>query len=164
MAGAKIAVRCMFRSIWDKELFTMTVRSSLVSVAVLAFATSALAAPYGGANLANARGEARSTRDFKLSAPDLIAASHGVRIHGQVCRARLEPIGAPQSVRLEHLDGEGRLIDASAAPLVGNLAGRPRLGCAYYSLDAQWQVRPTDTVRVCLLGHRRDAGCSTRAG
>ena len=142
----------------------MTVRAGLLAIAAAAVATTALAAPYGGATLLKVREEARSTSDFRVSTTDLIAGAQGVRIHGQVCRARLEPTAAPQSVRLEHRDGEGRLIDASAAPLVGNLAGRPRLGCAFYSLEAQWQVRPTDTVRVCLPGRAPDVGCSGLAG
>ncbi|MEO8113578.1 MAG: hypothetical protein ABI655_04285 [Phenylobacterium sp.] len=136
----------------------------LVAVVALAFATSAMAAPYGGASPVTVRAEAKSTRDFSATAPDVMAEPGGVRIHGQVCRSRLEPTPAPQSVRLEHRDGEGRVVEVSTAPLVGNLAGKPRLGCAYYSLDAQWQVRPTDTVRACLLGRGAETSCAGLAG
>ena len=135
------------------------IRTTGLALALMA-AVPAIAAPYAGAALGHSRSEARQTRGFAISSPDLVADGADLRLHGSVCRTSLSPAAAPSAVVAEHLDGGGRLIGSAKASLAGSLTARSRLACAYYDVDASWTLAAGDTVRVCAAGRPEDAPCA----
>lgn len=95
----------------------------------------ALAAPFGGASLAEGPVPTLAPRGYRMPPPALVAVRDGVRVHGAVCRSSLTAATSPRMVRLEQLDADGRTLATVRARLVGNLSGRPGRGCAFYDLQ-----------------------------
>jgi hypothetical protein len=129
----------------------MTRTAAFALLAALGFAAPALAAPYGGAPLATARTQVESPRGYRMSGPELVGSGDLARVHGAVCRTSRTAAAAPRAVRLDRLDAEGRVVGSSRALLIGNLSGRPGLGCAYYDVQPGL-ARSGETLRVSAGG------------
>ncbi|MGA0601977.1 hypothetical protein ACO2Q3_14825 [Caulobacter sp. KR2-114] len=104
----------------------------------------------GLALVANAAA-AMNTSGWKFEQPSVAGLDQGVRVHGSVCRISAVTPGGLSGVRIELVDGSGRLLAFSVARLSRDLAGRD-VGCAFYDRRTDWQLNVGDRVRVCAAG------------
>ncbi len=82
-----------------------------------------------------------------ISQPDVVLTAQGARIHGSVCRTGVMPLRAPSTLRIEHVDAAGHVVETMMALPAGDTWGRGP-GCSYYDLQTGWTVQSTDTIRV----------------
>lgn len=91
--------------------------------------------------------ELTAPRGIRMGRPDVSQEKAGVRVHGSVCR-RL-PTRAPTRIRVERVSEEGGVEEATSRLIVG-LYGL-REGCAFYSVQTDWVLRESESLRVCSL-------------
>ncbi len=121
--------------------------SALASVLVLASAGAAVAAPYGGAGLISAPVDLQSSRQLSLHQPDLVAAPGGLEVQGMACVSGLRPNSHGAGVVVQHLAGDGKVLDSASARLAGLRDRNAR--CGVYSARTTWKLAPAESIKVC---------------
>lgn len=99
--------------------------------------------------------ELTAPRGIRMGRPDVSQEKAGVRVHGSVCR--MLPTRAPTRIRVERVSEEGGVESSTSRQIVG-LYGR-REGCAFYSIQTDWVLRESESLRVCSL--MVEAACTT---
>lgn len=99
--------------------------------------------------------ELTAPRGIRMGRPDVSQEKAGIRVHGSVCR-RL-PTRAPTRIRVERVSEQGGVEESTSRLIVG-LYGL-REGCAFYSVQTDWALRESESLRVCSLWV--DAACTT---
>ena len=94
---------------------------------------------------------AMNTDGWKFDQPSVADIDQGARVHGAVCRVSAVTPSGLSGVRIERVDGAGRVLASSVARLSRDLSGRD-IGCAYYDRRTDWQLNNGDRVRVCAAG------------
>ncbi|MBP6546053.1 MAG: hypothetical protein KA220_04990 [Phenylobacterium sp.] len=121
-----------------------------ILLAALAIASPALAAPYGQARVLPVRSQAQDHPGYRLARPDLLATASGVRAHGMICR-EAGHAGLPvRSVRVQHLDPAGRVLDVVEVRVDFDSVRRSA-SCTAYDLATAWKIDPADTVLASAL-------------
>ena len=101
---------------------------------------------------------AASPEGFHISAPTVTSDATGARIHGAVCRTSAISTASPGELRIERIDGGGRVMASAYARLSRGLTGRDG-GCGYYDRQTDWRLAAGEHVAVCAATSR-----SCRAG
>lgn len=104
-----------------------------------------------GLVLAATAAPAMNASGWKFDVPSVMGADQGARVHGSVCRQSAVTASSLSGVRIELVDGTGRVMAVSVARLSRDLGGRDA-GCAFYDRRTDWQLAVGERVRVCPAG------------
>ena len=118
----------------------------------------ALAAVTLVASAASASPQGFGPQGFKIAAPSVTTDAAGARIHGAVCRTSAISTVSSGELRIERIDGGGRVMASAYARLSRGLTGRDG-GCGFYDRQTDWRLAAGEHVAVCAASSR-----SCRAG
>ena len=93
--------------------------------------------------------QAHGSDFFSLGAPGVYKASKGLHVGGRVCRMGRSTVFSPRTIRIEHLDNGGRLLDTTyaASPAINRTFDE---ACRSYSTRVTWTLGEGDTLRACF--------------
>jgi hypothetical protein len=137
---------------------TMKILTATLLALALPALNSAVAMPYGGAQVSQTNIQAAPMAGLRLTKAVLVETAAGREVRGSVCRTPSQTATGRVGIQLQQRDASGKVINQSRLQLPTTLGVSDR-ACATFALPVTWAVASGEALQICADRVGR-AGCS----